>query len=92
MFKEVSMVQVREVLRRWMRGREGLRQVAAAAGVDRKTVRRYVEAAQSLGVTREGGDAQLSEGLLAQVVELVRPGRPTGHGGRGQAWKPTTAP
>ena len=83
MFKEVSVVQVREVLRRWLGGREGLRRVADAAGVDRKTVRRYVEAAQSLGVTREGGEAQLSEQLLAAVVEAVGPGRPGGHG---QAW------
>jgi transposase len=80
MFKEVSVVQVREVLRRWLDNKEGLRRVADAAGVDRKTVRRYVEAAQSLGVTREGGEAQLSEQLLAAVVEAVRPGRPGGHG------------
>ena len=77
------MVQVKEVLRRWLVSREGLRRVADAAGVDRKTVGRYVEAAQSLGVTRDGGEAQLSEQLLAAVVAAVRPGRPAGHG---QAW------
>ena len=49
MFKEVSVVQVREVLRRWLSGNDGLRRVADAAGVDRKTARRYVEAAESLG-------------------------------------------
>jgi hypothetical protein len=82
-FKEVSVVQVKEVLRRWLRGTEGLRRVADAAGVDRKTVRRYVEAAEALGVTRQGGEAQLSDDVLAAVVEKVRPGRPGGHG---EAW------
>jgi hypothetical protein len=48
-FKEVSVVQVKEVLRRWLRGDEGLRRVADGAGVDRKTAQRYVDAAQALG-------------------------------------------
>ena len=78
------MVQVREVLRRWLGSREGLRRVADAAGVDRKTVGRYVEAAQSFGVTRDGGEAQLSEQLLAAVVAAVRPGRPPATGRRGR--------
>ena len=82
-FKEVSVVQVREVLRRWLRGTEGLRRVADGAGVDRKTVRRYVEAAEALGVIRDGGEVQLSDELVAAVVEKVRPGRPSGHG---EAW------
>jgi hypothetical protein len=82
-FKEVSVVQVREVLRRWLRGTEGLRRVADGAGVDRKTVRRYVEAAEAVGVSRDGGEAQLSDEVLAAVVERVRPGRPAGHG---RAW------
>ena len=82
-FKEVSVVQVKEVLRRWLRGTEGLRRVADAAGVDRKTVRRYVEAAEALGISRDGGEAQLSDELVAAVVEEVRPGRPNGHG---EAW------
>jgi len=82
-FKEVSVVQVKEVLRRWLRGTEGLRRVANAAGVDRKTVRRYVEAAEALGISRDGGEAQLSDELVAAVVEKVRPGRPSGHG---EAW------
>ncbi len=53
------------------------------AGVDRKTARRYVEAAESLGVKRDGGEGQLTEKLLAAVVDEVRPGRPAGHG---KAW------
>ncbi len=40
-FREVDVVEVREVLRGWLDG-VGLRTVAARAGVDRKTARRYV--------------------------------------------------
>ena len=50
MFKEVSVVQLREVLRRWLATGEGLRCVGTGAGVDRKTARRYIEAAESLGL------------------------------------------
>jgi transposase len=47
-FREVSVVEVREVLRAWLAG-AGLRMVAQQAGVDRKTARRYVAAAQEAG-------------------------------------------
>jgi hypothetical protein len=40
-FREVGVVDVREVLRGWLEG-AGLRKVAERAGVDRKTARRYV--------------------------------------------------
>jgi transposase len=71
--------QVREVLRAWLDG-VGLRTVAMRAGVDRKTARRYVEAAEQVGVVRDGGAGQLDDGVIGQVVELVRPVRPDGHG------------
>jgi predicted DNA-binding transcriptional regulator YafY len=45
-------IEVREVLRGWLSG-VGLRVVAAHAGVDRKTARRYIAAAQEAGLTRE---------------------------------------
>lgn len=79
-FREVSVVQVKEVLRRWLRGDEGLRSIATSAGVDRKTVRRYVEAATELGVVRDGGENQLTDELIGSVCEAVRPIRPNGHG------------
>jgi hypothetical protein len=56
-------------------GGEGLRSVAAATGTDRKTVRRYVEAAVAQGLQREGGRA-LDDDLLAEVVGDVLPGAP----------------
>ena len=53
-FREVSVIEVREVLRAWLAGKSE-RAVAAQAGVDRKTGRRYVEAAVAAGLSR-GGD------------------------------------
>jgi transposase len=78
-FREVSVVEVREVLRAWLEGL-GLRKVAERAGVDRKTARRYVEAAQAAGLSREAGVEAVTDELIGAVVEAVRPARPNGHG------------
>jgi transposase len=82
-FREVSVVQVKEVLRRWLRG-DGERPIAQAVGVDRKTARRYVAAAVELGVDRRGGEEQLTDELIGEVLERVRPHRSDGHG---EAWR-----
>jgi hypothetical protein len=85
-FREVSVVEVREVLRAWLAG-TGLRTVAQRAGVDRKTARRYVAAAEAAGLVRTDGEAQLTDELIGQVVDAVRPG---GHGRRGRRRRPST--
>jgi hypothetical protein len=82
MFREVRVYEIREVLRLWVRG-EGLRSIDRLAGMDRKTVRRYVSAAIDAGVERAGGEGQLNDVLLASICEKVRPHRPDG---RGVAW------
>ena len=82
-FREVSVVQVREALRRWLRG-DGERRIAKGVGVDRKTARRYITAAVELGVDRGGGEGQLTAELIGQVLERVRPHRVDGHG---EAWR-----
>jgi len=79
MFREVSVTEVWEVLRAWLSG-SGLRKVAAQAGVDRKTARRYVAAAEAAGLARDGGLGQLSDELVGAVVAAVRPDRPQGYG------------
>ena len=71
-FREVAVTEIREVLRAWLSG-AGLRTVAERAGVDRKTARRYVEAAVAAGVARDGGEGQLSDELLGLVAGAVRP-------------------
>jgi transposase len=73
-FRELSVIVIREILRRWQ-AREGLRTIAAATGTDRKTVRRYVDAAIARGLQRESGRA-LDDELVGQVVADVLPGAP----------------
>jgi hypothetical protein len=82
-FREVRVYEIREVLRLWVRG-EGLRSIERLAGLDRKTIRRYVDAAVDAGLVRDNGEAQLTDVLLASVCERVRPHRPAGHGA---AWE-----
>jgi len=82
-FREVRVFEVRETLRLWVRG-EGFRSTERLAGVDRKTVRRYVTAAEELGLRRDGGEDQLTDELIGSVVEAVRPHRADG---RGEAWR-----
>lgn len=74
-----DVIEVREILRAWLAGK-GQRSVARQAGVDRKTVVRYVEAAVLAGLDRDGGEEQLTDELIGQVVAAVRPDRPNGHG------------
>ncbi len=82
-YREVSVVEIREVLRRWVQG-EGLRSIDRNTGVDRKTVRRYVDAAVAAGLVANGDESQLNDGLIGLVCVAVRPERPRGHGA---AWE-----
>jgi transposase len=86
-FREVPVFEVREVLRLWLRG-ETLRGIERLSRIDRKTVRRYVEAATAQGVVRDGGEDELHDELIGSIVEAVRPHRSDGHG---QAWRLLTA-
>lgn len=74
MYREVSVIEVRELLRVWMSG-AGLRRVGALAGVDRKTARDYTNAAELAGLVRDGDLDQLTDELIGVVIEAVRPGR-----------------
>jgi DNA-binding IclR family transcriptional regulator len=77
--REVRVIEVREVLRCWVAG-GGLRTAAERAGVDRKTARRYVEAAQAAGLVRDGGESQLTDELIGSAIAAVRPARRNSHG------------
>ena len=88
-FREVSVGEIREVLRLWLGAAPGLpapglRTIAGHCGLDRKTVRRYVEAAQAAGLRRGDGVGSLDDGLIGAVAQAVRPVRPHGHGA---AWE-----
>lgn len=75
-FRELHVVEMREVLRLWSRG-HGFRTVADRVQADRKTVRRYVMAAQEAGFER--GD-EVGDDVLANVADAVRPGAPSSVG------------
>ena len=74
-YRELSVIEIREILRRWQRG-HGYRKVAEDLGIDRKTVRRYVEAAQRHGLEREPATVEIDDELVGLVVAEVSPGRP----------------
>ncbi len=78
-FREVPMFEVREALRLWLQG-QGVRSIERLAGLDRKTVRRYVQAAVDAGVVAGGGEAQLTDVVLGEVVLRVNGRRDDGHG------------
>jgi transposase len=67
-FREITMVDVREVLRRMQAG-QSARRVARDGVVDRKTASRYFEAARSCGVEP---DTVLDDGLVAEVARRVQ--------------------
>ena len=82
-YREVSVIEIREILRLWLAGR-GYREVARLSGSDRKTVRRYVDRARACGLDRDGAACQLTDELLAAVIAEVRPSRPNG---KSQSWE-----
>jgi len=83
-YREITVIEIKEVLRLWLQNRMGLRPIAETVGLFRKTVRRYVDAGVAAGLIRDGGEVQLTDALLGAVIEAVRPERPAGHGG---AWE-----
>ncbi len=73
-YKEVSRVDIAEVIRRWQVG-NSQRHIAAGTGLSRDTVRKYLSAAQEAGVDRDGpGPTEEQLSLLA----------PVSRGGRGR--------
>ena len=54
-YKEVSRLDVMEVIRRWQQG-NSQRHIAAGTGLSRDTIRKYLAAAVESGVQREGAE------------------------------------
>jgi transposase len=79
MYREVTMVEVTEVLRLWRAGVPHKR-LAAQLGLDPKTVRRYVGAAVAAGVSRDAGP--VTEDEVRDTLLALQPmgGRPRGDG------------
>ena len=65
-YREVTMLEVKEVLRLWLAGVPKKR-VAAQLGLDPKTVRRLIAAAEAQGLHREAGEAGLTDEVLVAL-------------------------
>lgn len=80
-FRVLRVTNVREILRRWLKGKSE-RKIAAGLA-DRKTIRRYVAVARGLGLDAGDDEAALTDELVAAVSGAVRPGAPQD---RGDTW------
>jgi transposase len=76
-FRGVSVLEIKELLRLWWAG-EGKKRIASRLGTDVKTVRRYLKAADKLGI---GPETDLDTAVAAVVERLeAAQGRPRGLG------------
>jgi transposase len=82
-YREVTMLEVKEVLRLWLRGVPKKR-IALERGLDPKTVRRQIELAQECGLDRQAGESRLTDELLVVLAEKLRPA--IAHA-KGEGWR-----
>lgn len=69
-YRELTMIDVKEVLRRWAAGHSE-RQIARTTGTGRNTVGRYIEAAEEAGLARAAAGA-LTDDEIHQVAQRVQ--------------------
>jgi transposase len=67
-YRELSMMDVKELLRRWAAG-QSIRRIARDTGADRGTVARYVAVAEQVGLARE---REPSESEVHEVAQRVQ--------------------
>jgi transposase len=67
-YRELTMTDVREVLRRWQ-SQQSIKAIARGTRIDRKTVRRYVEMAGKLGIERT---TELTEAVVHELAQAVQ--------------------
>mgnify|MGYP005852898267 CR=1 FL=1 len=72
-YREVHRMELRELLRRWQAG-ESARAIARATSLARNTVGKYLDAAESLGLTPSGPEP--TEDQLSQLIALGYTGCP----------------
>jgi len=70
-YKEVSRVEITEVIRQWQAGR-GIREIARSTGLARNTIRKYLLTAQSCGLACDGPPPTDSQ--LLTLVQLNKAG------------------
>lgn len=82
-YREVTMIEIKEVLRLRSLG-AAKKRIAAQLRLDPKTVRRYVEVGEAHGIVAGGGPEQLTDALLDAVIAELKKPVPHEHG---EAWK-----
>ena len=83
-FREVTMVEIKEVLRLWLEFK-AKKAIACQLGLDRNTVRSYVKVGVECGLSQEQGPASLTDERLEAV--LVRLKAPPIAPVRSESWK-----
>jgi DNA-binding transcriptional regulator LsrR (DeoR family) len=87
-FREVTMLEVIEVVRMWLSQRSK-KEIARQLGVDVKTVRRYLKAAAECGLgqvqIQAQGPSGLTEEFTASLMERIAPGGGRSRGVTGKA-------
>ena len=90
-FREVTLTEIREVLRQWVGG-ASRREIVRRVGVDRNTVRRYVRAGEKCGLKPASGVAAtaivIDDDRLAEVMASLSEAVPRAHG---EAWAACSA-
>ena len=71
-YKEVSRVEIAEIIRRWQAGAK-VRGLARASGLSRNTVKKYIMAAEGQGLTRAG--PPLTEDQTLSLIQINIAGR-----------------
>ena len=69
-YREVTMIEVKEVLRQWLAG-VGKKRIAARVGLDPKTVRRYARAGEGCGLAAGQGEAALTDEVLNAILATL---------------------
>lgn len=78
-YREVTMHEVKEVLRLWLKGL-GKKPIARQLGIDRNTVRSYIKHAERVGLDRTIGDASLTDEVVTKVLLRLRAPQAREHG------------
>lgn len=79
-YREVRMIEVKEVLRLWLAGVPQTR-IAETCGLDRKTIRRYIALASAEGLKpAPQGDEALTDARLEAILVALKTGAGRPHG------------
>ena len=78
-YREVTMVETKETLRLWLAG-VAKKQIARQLRMDPKTVRRYLKAAEGLGLRREQGPGGLTDEFVTELLVTLRTSPEREHG------------